>query len=245
MMDSSPLKSTPAPETKEVMTNLPQPKLKVFTDRNRTNFLKVPEQKLLAILCEMMPQWVTPDFLTFVGMVGSVLVMVGFFLARSNDYYFLLSILGFCINWFGDSLDGRIAYFRKKPRKWYGFSLDLNMDFISVVMMGCGFYYYLSAPYNVFAFAVVILYNWTMIMSLMKYKIVDVFMIDSAYLGPTEFRIILILVLIGEMLLRGTAGYFTIVVSAVLFIINVKDFFRLQKLGTKRDEEDKANKLLS
>jgi phosphatidylserine synthase len=44
-----------------------------------------------------------------------------------------MGYFGFAINWFGDSLDGRIAYYRNTPRKWYGFALDCIMDWLSLV----------------------------------------------------------------------------------------------------------------
>jgi phosphatidylglycerophosphate synthase len=67
--------------------------------------------------------------LTFIGVSGSLIVLSGFILAvYVHKNYLLLGVPGFVINWFGDSLDGRLAYFRKKPRKWYGFTLDLVTD---------------------------------------------------------------------------------------------------------------------
>lgn len=242
-MDSSPINEALTAEKKEVMTaRQPEQKREVFTDRSRTNLLRGPEQKLLAFLCEAMPSWVTSDLMTFVGMLGSATVMLGLILAKGNVNYLFLSVLGFGINWFGDSLDGRLAYYRKKPRKWYGFTLDMNMDWFSAIMMGYGFYYYLPSPFDVFSFALVVFYGWTMIMALMKYKIVNVYVIDTAYLGPTEFRLILCAMLVSEVFLPGTAGYFTIAVTGVLFFLNTKDFIRLQKLGNERDAAEKENK---
>lgn len=219
-----------------------QTKPHVFTDRTRTNILRGPEQKLLAVLCKAMPSWVTPDLLTFIGMVGSGIVLTSFILAKQNKYFMLLSILGFAVNWFGDSLDGRIAYFRNKPRKWYGFALDMNMDWISSIMMGYGFYYYLPEPFKVFSFALVAFYGWTMIMAQMKYKLADVYVIDSAYLGPTEFRIILCIVLTGSIFLPGMIGYATIFISAVILAICIKDLIALLKLGNERDRLEAEKK---
>lgn len=59
-----------------------------------------------------------------------------------NRYYLLLNIIGFIINWFGDSLDGRLAIYRNKSRKHYGFSLDLTVDWLTTVVVGLGFIIY-------------------------------------------------------------------------------------------------------
>ena len=90
----------------------------ITADRKRTNFLKEIEQEAILFFCEVMPSWVTPDMLTFVALLGSLTVFMGFWLARTDPNFLLVSIAGFAIQWFGDSLDGRLAYFRKTPRKW-------------------------------------------------------------------------------------------------------------------------------
>lgn len=56
--------------------------------------------------------------LTGIGLRGNTLTFISFLLATYlNPNYLLLGVLGCAINWFGDSLDGRIAYYRQKPRK--------------------------------------------------------------------------------------------------------------------------------
>jgi hypothetical protein len=95
--------------------------LKITGDRRRTNILKKPEQRLLAFLVQHIPLWISSDMLTVIGLVGSMITASSFVLALYvHRGWLLLGILGFAVNWFGDSLDGRVAYFRNKPRKWYG-----------------------------------------------------------------------------------------------------------------------------
>ena len=114
--------------TKESM----QKSLKVISgDRDRTNILKKWEQQAIAFLVQIIPGWVTSDMLTFTGFLGSVLVFVSFVLARFlAPEYMLLGVLGFAISWFGDSLDGRLAYYRHLERKNYGFALDMTITLI-------------------------------------------------------------------------------------------------------------------
>src|SRR5690606_27125990 len=108
----------------------------IFNDRKRTNILSVPEQSLIVFLLQRIPAYITPNILTIIGAVGSLLVLAGFILAAYIDRIYLLTgILGLIINWFGDSLDGRIAYYREIPRQWYGFSLDIIMDWMSTIMI--------------------------------------------------------------------------------------------------------------
>ncbi|PRY54614.1 hypothetical protein B0I27_102383 [Arcticibacter pallidicorallinus] len=214
---------------------------RTFKDRKRTNILKSAEQKAISWLVARMPKFVTPDILTGVGLVGSLLVLGGFLMATYvNVTYLLVGIAGLFINWFGDSLDGRIAYYRNIPRKWYGFSLDIIMDWISTILMGFGFLVYIKNEFEIVAFLFVAFYGWAMIISQVRYKITDKYTIDSGLFGPTEVRFIICAVLISEVLFVGSMKWFGVVMCAALFVINLIDTRALLKLGDKRDLAEKA-----
>lgn len=79
--------------------------------------------------------------LTLIGTLGSGLVFLAFVLgAYVANWYLLLGIIGLAINWLGDSLYGRLAYYRNIPRCWYGFPLDIIADWIGIVLIGFGYY---------------------------------------------------------------------------------------------------------
>lgn len=213
---------------------------KLFTDRKRTNILKEGEQKLILFLVKRVPDWVTPNMLTGVGIAGSVLIFIGFVLAFYVDHLFLLLCpLGFFVNWFGDSLDGRIAYFRKIPRKWYGFSLDIVMDWIGTVIIGLGYFLYADEGYEIVAFILVALYGWAMIISQLRYKISNVYSIDAGIVGPTEIRVIISIIILIELVFPHTLHYFISAICLILLLINIKDTNALLDLGDIKDLEEK------
>ncbi|WP_316848066.1 CDP-alcohol phosphatidyltransferase family protein [Pedobacter psychrodurus] len=215
---------------------------RVFADRERTNILRKGEQNLILFLLKRVPKWITPNIMTGIGMFGSLIVFLSFILGSFYArHYLLIGILGFFINWLGDSLDGRLAYYRKTPRKWYGFALDIVMDWLSIILIGLGYYYYASVGTQIFAFLFVVLYGWSMIISQLRYKITGFYQIDAGYLGPTELRVIISLVLIAETLLIGSITYFAIAMVALLLVINIIDTFKLLKAGDAKDREEKAS----
>ncbi|MDR1681132.1 MAG: CDP-alcohol phosphatidyltransferase [Prevotellaceae bacterium] len=216
---------------------------KITKDRERTNLLKKYEQQALAILVRRIPACISSDMLTAIGMVGSVLITVAFALAATiHPAYLLIGIAGFAINWFGDSLDGRLAYFRNKPRKWYGFSLDFCADWWSVICIGVGYLIYAGTQWDLWGFGFVVLYGWAMMMALLRYKITDVYTIDSGFIGPTEVRIVISLVFAVEVLAPGSIYYSSIGVCALLFIFNTVDFIALLKMADRRDRDDRLKK---
>lgn len=217
---------------------------RIFQDRKRTNILRSAEQKTISFLVKRVPSFITSDMLTFIGTFGSVLVLAGFILATyDNRSFLLLGILGLAINWFGDSLDGRIAYYRNIPRKWYGFSLDIIMDWVSTVLIGLGYMVYARNEYELIAFVFVVLYGWAMIISQLRYKITDIYSIDSGIVGPTEIRIILALIFIVEVLFGHLIEYFAAIICITLFIINFLDTRKLLKLGDIRDNSEREARL--
>lgn len=214
----------------------------ITTDRQRTNLLRGIEQPVLLFLCKIMPPFISPDMLTAIGMVGSALTCYSFVLAKDNIYFLLLAIFGFSIQWFGDSLDGRIAYYRNTPRKWFGFSLDLVMDWITTLLIGLGFYFYLPEGWKLLAVSFIWSYGWIMVLALLKYKLTDKYVIDAGLLGPTELRVGICLVLLLEVVFPGTLLAFAMVINVVLILVNLFDFKTVLSLAQDRDTVEKGNK---
>jgi len=216
---------------------------KITKDRHRTNILRKHEQNFIAFLVQRVPSWINSDALTAIGLAGSFITAAGFVLATYFDRSFLLlGVLGFAINWFGDSLDGRLAYFRNKPRKWYGFSLDFTVDWLTNILIGYGYIVYVRGQNELFGFGFVVLYGWAMMTALLRYKITGVYTIDSGLLGPTEVRIIISLFLVLEVMFPGSIIYSGILACVILFIVNVVDFLKLLKMADQKDKEERIAK---
>jgi len=215
----------------------------ISQERGRTNILKEYEQKSIAFLVQRIPLWVSSDILTGIGFLGSLIVLLSFILATYiNENYLLLGVFGFCVSWFGDSLDGRIAYYRNKPRKWYGFALDLTVDWLGILLMGLGFMIYANEAWKFLGFGFVVLYGWGMITALIRYKVTGKYSIDSGKLGPTEVRIIISLILIFEVIFKDSILYSSAMACVVLFIVSTLDAIKLLKLGDARDDEERQVK---
>ena len=209
-------------------------------DRDRTNILKNLEQKALVYLVQRIPPWIKSDGLTLIGFCGSLIVLASFILAAYvSRYWLFLGIPGFIINWFGDSLDGRLAYFRQIPRKWYGFSLDLLVDWLSTIMVGFGYLIYTEGKWELVGFGFVVMYGWAMLIAIIRYKVTDKYIIDSGIMGPTEGRIIISAIMIAEIFINGAMLYVTLAAAILLFIFNILDTMKLLRVADKRDKAEK------
>lgn len=216
--------------------------LKIISqDRIRTNILRVPEQKTIAYLVQIIPQWMSSDMLTGIGFFGSILIFTSFILATYfAKIYLLLGVFGYIVCWFGDSLDGRMAYYRNKQRKWYGFALDLTIDWAGMVLMGWGFMIYADGVWELLGFLFVVMYGWEILTTLLRYKLINNYSIDSGPVGPTEVRILISFILILEIVVVGSINFSGVIACLLLLISNIINTGNLIKLADNLDNEEKA-----
>ncbi|MCX8056813.1 MAG: CDP-alcohol phosphatidyltransferase family protein [Ignavibacteria bacterium] len=161
--------------------------------RETTTILSFVEKPILNWLAKTLPNFVTPDVLTFFGMIGSILTGVGYSLTTYSSYYLWLANFGLLLNWFGDSLDGTVARFRHIERPKYGFFIDHTLDSVSMVLIGIGVG---LSPYARFDFVLLALVGYLLMSILVYIKtfVYNVFKISYFGFGPTEARLFIVIV---------------------------------------------------
>ncbi len=223
--------------------------------RVNASLLSAPEKKVLNWIAARLPAWVTPDILTGLGVFASVLIGVSFYLTNFSPAYLWLASFGLVLNWFGDSLDGTLARYRKIERPLYGFFVDHAVDSLdeAIVFIGIGL-----SPYVDFNIAMLTLVGYLLLsINVFLYTYVKgVFRISFARLGPTEVRILIIIVnaimfFIGNpvvKLFNTTIQLYDVILAffAALFIISfivisIARANELSKLDTARQQQ-KAEK---
>ena len=209
--------------------------------RIQTSLLNGAEKKVLVWLAERQPRWMTSDILTGIGVVGAVIVAVGYFLSNYHIGWLWLASLGFVINWYGDSLDGTLARVRNTQRPIYGFYLDHNIDGITMAIMciGAG----LSDMLNLYiAMAVLAVYLLLSISVYINAHLKGEFKLTYAGMGPTEFRLIMIVVntlfativplrewgvtfsILNTSIIFGAFDFIGLAILAILSIIHLNNF---------------------
>lgn len=161
--------------------------------RIQTSLLNGVERKALVWMAERMPRWVTSDMLSFVGFVGALIIAAGYMLSDLNINFLWLSSFGFVVHWFGDSMDGSLARVRHTQRPLYGYYLDHTLDVITefIMFMGAGLSALLRLDIALLAFIAYLMLTLNVsINSHLKGE----FRLTYAKLGPTEFRLLMIIV---------------------------------------------------
>lgn len=150
------------------------------------------ERPALQWLAAHAPAWMTPDHLTIIGAFGAFIILISYWLSNQNPAFLWIASLGLLVNWYGDSLDGTLARYRKIERPTYGFFVDHTVDAFNemLVVLGLGL-----SPYIRFDIAALALIGY-MLMSVYVYVrtyVRGVFQISYAKFGPTEVRVILVI----------------------------------------------------
>ena len=215
--------------------------LKEQSTRIQTSVLNALEKKILIRMAKMQPRWMTSDILTFIGIVGSVIVAAGYALSNYDISWLWLASFGFVVNWYGDSLDGTLARVRNTQRPIYGFYLDHCVDGLTMAVMciGAG----LSEMLNLYiAMAVLVVYLLLSISVYINAHLKGEFKLTFAGMGPTEFRLIMIIVntlfiyvaplrdfttsfnCLGTEVVFGSFDYVGLVILLILSVIYLHNF---------------------
>ncbi|MBR3828293.1 MAG: CDP-alcohol phosphatidyltransferase family protein [Bacteroidales bacterium] len=197
------------------------------SQRIQTSIINGVEKRVLVWLAERQPRWVTSDMLTLVGVVGAFLTGLGFYLTHYDINWLWLSSAGLIINWYGDSLDGTLARVRNCQRPLYGYYIDHTVDCINEAFMfiGAG----LSPLVDIdLALYVFVLYLFMTINVSINAHLKSEFRLTYAKLGPTEFRLIIVISntvlilfprLVTYTLTLGSRAYTTLDLVAIAIIV--------------------------
>ena len=149
------------------------------------------EKRILESLARRLPPWVHSDHLTVLGVLAAIGVAAGYAFSVWSVHWLWLASASLAINWYGDSLDGTVARVRHAQRPRYGYYLDHAVDAFTTVLIGLGIG--LSPFASLFAgLGIVILYLLMSINVYLEAKVFGEFKMDYGALGPTEVRILLI-----------------------------------------------------
>lgn len=149
------------------------------------------EQWALPRMAHRLPEWVTPDTLTVIGLISAVVIGASYVLTQYSLNWLWLASLGFVVHWWGDSLDGTLARIRDIRRERYGFYVDHQSDAVStfLIFVGLG----LSPLMELSAALFLVVGYYLMMIHVNLVTIArDVFKISFAGAGPTELRLFMI-----------------------------------------------------
>jgi phosphatidylglycerophosphate synthase len=160
--------------------------------REMTFLLAGLERPVLLWLAARVPRGIRSNHLTALGTLAATGAGVAYALTRFDVRWLWIASAMLVLNWLGDSLDGTLARVRNTQRPKYGYYLDHVVDAYSTTAIGLGIG---LSPYVDLAIALglVIVYLALSINVYLESSVFGVFKISYGRIGPTEVRLLLIL----------------------------------------------------
>ena len=203
-------------------------------------------------LAAALPERVMPDHLTALGLLASTGIAASYMLTNRSPMWLWVASGLLVVQWYGDSLDGTLARFRKTERPRYGFYLDHLTDAYSTLAIGLGLGF---SPYMLLAvgLAITIAYLLLSVNVYLETHVFGEFKLGHGVLGPTEARVLLIVLntaiaVLGPMRFRVMGVPFTpydvlglLGVAAMVGLLlsrasrNLRALAALEPAGRRRD----------
>jgi archaetidylinositol phosphate synthase len=194
------------------------------------------ERPALQWIAGHLPAWATPDMMTVIGIAGALIIAVSYALTQFHPAFLWLATLGFIINWFGDSLDGTLARYRHIERPKYGFFIDHITDVLTeiIIVLGIGL-----TPYVSFMVASLacIAYITMSVLVYVRMNVMGEFKISYNKLGPTEVRVIVIILntvmyFVGFASIKFSLGSVPIAISVYDLVVTAITLLLLYFFGS-------------
>src|SRR5712672_3513456 len=150
------------------------------------------ERRVLLALATRVPRTIRSNHLTAIGILGAAGAGGAYALTRYDPAWLWVASLMLGVNWVGDSLDGTLARVRGTQRPKYGYYVDHVVDAFSTAVIGLGIG---LSPYVDLGLALglVVVYLALSINVYLESTVFGVFKIAYGRIGPTEVRLLLVL----------------------------------------------------
>lgn len=158
------------------------------------SILHKPEERFKARLLPLVPQGIETYHLTLSTVLWCVLIIVFSFLARYSIGWLWAVSSMIVMQYITDLLDGAIGRARNTGLVKWGYYMDHFLDYIFLCSMLIGYSFLLPDHYKYMFFFVLALSGAFMVNSFLSFAATNEFQITYFGIGPTEMRIVFILV---------------------------------------------------
>ena len=153
-----------------------------------------PEQRLKTWLLPLVPSWLETHHLTLTTVAWSLLILLFSFLARHDIRWLWLVSLMIVFQYVTDLLDGAVGRARDTGLVKWGYYMDHLLDYLFLCSILIGYAILLPQHFKYALFFILALFGGFMANSFLSFAATNEFQISYLGIGPTEVRIVFILV---------------------------------------------------
>jgi archaetidylinositol phosphate synthase len=186
------------------------------------------------------PRWIEGYHLTLMTIFWSGGLILFGYLARSRLPWLWLSSVMLFLQWFTDSFDGALGRYRDTGIPKWGYYMDHFLDFVFMCAVLIGYALLFDDRSRTLFLMLVPVYGALMVNSYLSFAATNEFKITFLGLGPTEVR--LLLILLNTTIIRFGTTFVAVALPyafAAGVVVVVVVVYRTQKYIWRIDMDDK------
>jgi phosphatidylglycerophosphate synthase len=158
------------------------------------SLLSPVERRMAAYVVPRIPRWLETYHLTLLTLVwcGGI-ALFGYFAAADLRWLWASSAM-VVLHYFTDFFDGKVGKYRNTGLVTWGFYLDHVFDYVFLCALAIGYAFLLPQSSHLHLLLILAVYGGFMVNSFLAFSATDQFEISHAWLGPTEFRIAIVVI---------------------------------------------------
>lgn len=164
-----------------------------FADKRGTWFLKSLEDALVVKILPFLPPWLETYHLTLSTLFWIALILISGYLAIQNINYLWLMSLGVFGQYVTDRLDGEVGRAKNTGLIKWGFYMDHFLDYLFLCAIVISYWFLTPYEYKYILFVVLAISAAYFVHIVLYFGITGQFEVSNEGVGPSEFRILVIL----------------------------------------------------
>jgi archaetidylinositol phosphate synthase len=198
------------------------------------------ERRVTRVVLPRIPRWLETHHLTMLTLVWCIFIVVFSYLARRDIRWLWLVSLMIFFQYVTDYFDGKVGKLRRTGLVKWGFYMDHTLDYVFLCSVMIGYVLILPERSRFHLLLLLAVSTGFMINAFLAFAATEKFHISFMKIGPSEFRLVLIivnalLVLFGKRYMVSSLPY----VTAGCFVGLCLIVYRTQKKIWKSDMEYK------
>jgi phosphatidylglycerophosphate synthase len=159
-----------------------------------SSLLSPLERRMAARVVPRIPLWLGTQHLTMLTLAWCAGLVVFGYLAAGDMRWLWASSLMIFLQWVTDFFDGKVGKYRDTGLVKWGFYMDHLLDFVFLCALLGSYAFILPERSHVHLFVVLAVFAGFMVNSFLAFAATGQFRISHGKLGPTEFRIALVII---------------------------------------------------
>ncbi len=205
------------------------------------------EKKLVEAFVNKIPKCIETYHLTYSTIVWSLLIVLFGYFATRNIQWLWGATVCVCLQYITDLFDGALGRKRNTGLIKWGYYMDHFLDFMFLCAVLISFWFILPEKYNLYLFFLLAIFGAFMVESYLKFAATNYFKITHLGLGPTEARIVFIIVYIVNIFfdrtfLSSLVPYIFVFTTVGLIYVVYKNQKEIWEMDMKEKKEQEKNK---